>query len=118
MTEVKRKAYAGLASLRCLQHVLPTTIKRSIYNAIVSPHLNYCSTAWLECSRKLRLELERIQNYGTRIVPSKPPKTPSEELRQVLGWKTLEKRRELMRMAMVHRCMTGQARPPLPLVKV
>ena len=89
----------------------PTTIKRSIYNAIVLPHLDYCSTVWLECSRKLRLELERIQNYSMRIVLSKPPKTPSEGLRQVLGWKTLEKRREQMRLAMVHRCicMTGQA---------
>ena len=89
--EVKRKACAGLASLRRLQQMLQTTIKKSIYNAIVLPHLDYCSTVWLECLRKLCLELERIQNYGMRIVLSKPPKTPSEGLREALKWKTLKK---------------------------
>ena len=106
---VKRKACAGLASLRRLQHALPTTIKKNIDNAIVLPHLGYCSVVWLECSQKLCQELERIQNYGMRIVLSKPPKTPSEGLRMVLGWKMLVKRRQLMRMALVHRCVTGRA---------
>ena len=105
---VKRKACAGLASLRRLQHALPTTIKKNIYNAIVLPHLDYCSVVWLECSQKLCQELERIQNYGMRIVLSKPPKTPSEGLREVLGWKTLVKRRQLMRMALVHSVLQGE----------
>ena len=64
---------------------------------------------WLECSQKLCQELERIQNYDMRIVLSKPPKTPSEGLQEVLGWKTLVKRRQLMRMVLVHRCVTGRA---------
>ena len=106
---VKRKACAGLASLRRLQHVLPTTIKKNVYNAIVLPHLDYCSVVWLDCSKKLCQELEKIQNYGVCILLSKPPKPPSEGLRQVLGWKTLERRRQFMRMALVHRCITGRA---------
>ena len=75
---VKRKACAGLESLRRLQHVLTTNIKKNIYNTTVLPHLDYCSVVWVECSQKLCQELERIQNYGMRIVLSKPLKTPSE----------------------------------------
>ena len=71
---VYRNDIYGLASWRRLQHALPTTIKKNIYNAIVLPHLDYCSVVWLECSQKLCQELERIQNYGMRIVLSKPPK--------------------------------------------
>ena len=87
--------------------MLPTTIK-NIYNAIVLPHMDYCSVVWLDCSKKLCQELEKIQNYGMRILLSKPPKN-SEGLQQVWRWKTLERRRHLMRMALVHRCVTGQA---------
>ena len=43
------------------------------------------------------------------IVLSKPPKTLREGLWQVLGWKMLEKRRQLIRMALVHTCVMGQA---------
>ena len=67
---VKRKACAGLASLRRLQHALPTTIKKNIYNAIVLPHLDYCSVVWLECSQKLCQEFSLshpkllVRDYG------------------------------------------------------
>ena len=47
MKAVKRKVCAGLASLRQLQHVLPTNIKKNIYNATVLPHLDYFSVVWL-----------------------------------------------------------------------
>ena len=43
------------------------------------------------------------------IILSKPPKTPSEGLWEVLGWKTREKRRQLVRMVLVHRCVTREA---------
>ena len=41
------------------------------------------------------------------IVFFKPPKLPSEGLWQVLGWKMLEKMRQLIRMVLEHRCVMG-----------
>ena len=67
------------------------------------------SVVWQECSRELRRSLERVQNYGMRLILSKPPRTPSEQLREELGWKTLEERRSRSRLYLVHKCITGQA---------
>ena len=67
------------------------------------------SAVWQECSRELRRSLERVQNYGMRLILSKPPRTPSEQLREELGWKTLEERRSRSRLYLVHKCVTGQA---------
>ena len=36
-------------------------------------------------------------------------RTPSEQLRKELGWKTLEERRSRSRLYVVHKCVTGQA---------
>ena len=81
-------------------HCIPTKL--------VLPHLDYCSVVWHECSKELSQTLERVQNYGMRLILSKAPRTPSEDLRQELGWMTLQRRREVFRMKTMHRCVNRQ----------
>ena len=106
---VRKKGFAGLSRLRRLRDMLPPSTKKKLYNALVLPHLDYCSVVWQECSEGLRQKLERVQNYGMRLILSKPPRTPSAGLREELQWLSLEKRREVSRLALVHRCVKGQA---------
>ena len=49
--------------------------------------------------------------YGKRLrlILSKPARIPSVELRRVLNWVPLERRREMFRLLQVHRCMTKRA---------
>lgn len=68
---VRKQCFAGLAKLRRLKDVLPPDTKK-IYNAIVLPHLKYCSVVWQNCTKDLRMKLERVQIYGMRIIPSQP----------------------------------------------
>ena len=77
---VRRRCLRGLDKLRRLREVLPVSIKKKLYNALVLPHLDYCCVLWQECKVELQQKLERVQNYGTRLILSKPPRTPSEEL--------------------------------------
>ena len=59
-----------------LKDVLPlTTMQEEIYNAIILPHLDYCSVVWYECAVSLRMKVERVQNYGMRLILSKPART-------------------------------------------
>ena len=60
---VRRKCFAGLAKLRRLDGAATQT-KKQIYNALVLPHLDYCSVVWQEWSMELGKKLERVQNYG------------------------------------------------------
>ena len=46
------------------KNVLPSTTKKQLYNALVLPHMEFCSVVWQECSREVRQKLERVQNYG------------------------------------------------------
>ena len=69
-------------NLRRLRDVLPSRIKNNLYYALVLPYLDYCCVLWQECGKELQQKLERVQNYGMRLILSKPPRTPSEELRR------------------------------------
>ena len=85
---VRKKCFMGLAKLKRLRNILPTSTKKK-------PHLDYCSVLWQECSKVLQKKLDRIQSYGMRLILSQPPRTPSAGLRigcpleiggNYLGW--------------------------------
>ena len=86
---VRKKCFVGLAKLRRLKMLLSSRTKKQIYNALVLPHFDYCSVVWQEWSMELGKKLERVQNYGMRLILSKPPRTHSEELLEELSWRTL-----------------------------
>ena len=104
---VRRKCFGQLARLRKLRDVLPASLKKRIYNALVLPHLDYCGVVWQECTKSLQLKVEQIQNHGMRFILSNPYRTPSEEMQKSLKFTTLFVRCKRFRLAMVHRCLYG-----------
>ena len=64
IAKVRKKCFAGLAKLRRLRDVLPVITKRRIYNAMVLPHLDYCSVVWQECTMELRRRWREFRIMG------------------------------------------------------
>ena len=82
--------------------------KKRVYNALVLPHLDYCCVVWQDCGKVLQQKLERIQNYGMRLICAQPPRIPSEDLRKSLRWTSLVECREIFRSTHIHRCIHNQ----------
>ena len=78
------------------------------------PLYSHFSTTVVSCGKSvarklLQQKLEHVQKYGMRLILSKLPRTPIEDLRRMLKWLPLTTRRELFRAALVHRCVHKQA---------
>ena len=106
---VRQKCFMSLSKLRRVSHFFPTPTRLKIYNALVLPHLDYCCVLWHSCGSVLTQKVERIQNYGMRIITSFSRYTPSETLRSKLHWMTLSRRREVFQLSLVHRCIHSGA---------
>ena len=106
---VRKKSLAGLSAVRRASAYLPTATRRLLYNALVLPHLDYCSVVYHSCNISNSNKLERVQNYAMRVILKKPPRTPSEPLRDALGWTTLQLRRQNRLLCQVYRCLHGHA---------
>ena len=106
ISRTRKKCYSGLSQLRRLGSI-PPNLKKQLYNSLVLPHLDYCSVVWQEASMILLKSIEQVQNYGMRIILGKPPRSPSEDLRQQLQWCTLAQRRKQFRLSLIHRCVSG-----------
>ena len=113
VSKVRQKCFRGLAQIRRVGHSLPVKLKLQLYNALVLPHTDYCSVIWTDCSQLLQTKTEGIQNFGMRVIFGKPPRTPSHDLRTILKWNTLQTRRTIHRLELVHRCLIGLAPPYL-----
>ena len=106
---VSKKVSRSLAVLRRASKHLTLKTRMVLYNAVVLPHLDYCSVVWANCTKKLQMRLERLQNYGMRVILQVPARTPSSISRAKLRWVTLEQCRALQRLRAVHRCVHGTA---------
>lgn len=104
--KVRRSCLSNLARLSRVSSFLPFETKKRLYNALVLPH---CCVVWMECGATLRHEIERLQNYGMRLITSSPRLACSAMLRSRLGWLPLEQRRRLFRFTLVHKCLLGRA---------
>ena len=55
---VRKKCFSGLSNLRRFSGVLPFALMKKVYNALVLPHLYYCSVVWQECVKEVQLKVE------------------------------------------------------------
>ena len=99
---VSKKVSRSLAVLRRVSKHLTLKTRIVLYNAVVLPHLDYCLVASANCTKKLQTRLERLHNYGMRVILQVPARTPSSISRAKLRWVTLEQRRALQRLRAVH----------------
>ena len=89
--------------------MLPIALNRKFFQAFVLPHADYCAVVWQECTKELQTMVERILNYGTRLILSQPPRTPSGNMRHTLHWMPLERQRTMFHLILMHRCINQPA---------
>ena len=95
---VRRKCFTGLAIEECVTN---NNKKAVIQRPGSTPHglLLGCMAGVLN-----RVEAE-VRESAELLILSQPSWTHSEEMRQKLNWMTLEKRRVMASLCMVHRCV-------------
>ena len=71
-----------------------------MYNALVVPYFNYCSTVWGNIGKGLSDKIQKLQNRPARILTFSNYETRSGVLLDELGWERLENKR-LKQLAMI-----------------
>ena len=102
---IRQKCFTCLARPRKVFPVLPVHTRNLLFNALVLPHLDYCSVVLGNCSSLQSSKLDRIQKYAMRLITSSPSRTPSEVLRKKLNWMPLIVCRKMQLLMKVHSCM-------------
>jgi len=63
-----KKIFAGLAILKRVSTTVPFDTRMNMYNALVMPYFNCCSTAWGNIGKRLSDKIQKLQNRAARIL--------------------------------------------------
>ena len=86
--------------LRRAKKFIPTSSLQMIYNALIQPYFDYCSPLWDICGKHLLDKLQKFQNRAARIIAGLSNEINSAD---VLGWETLESRRQRMKSVFLYK---------------
>ena len=91
ITYCKLKKAIGIFT-RAAQFI-PTSACITLYNTLILPHLDYCSTVWSPslCKKDL-VKLQRIQNRAMRTILKCHPRTHITDMLDTLQWMSIKQR--------------------------
>ena len=104
-----KKVASGIGAVKRVRHLVPQTTLKSIYQALIQPHFDYCNSVWGNCGSTLQDKLQKLQNRAARVLTFSNYDTNSGHLFNILGWKKLKCQQQLQRATMAYRSLHGLA---------
>ena len=87
------KLKRSLGILRRASKFLNKETKITLYNTLILPHIDYCSTVWGNCTSKGdKIKLQRIQNAAMRIILECHHRTHITDMLKSLHWLNVDQR--------------------------
>ena len=105
VNNVKRNALNSIRNLHRVNHLLPTKLKVNLYNALVTPHLDYADVVWAGCGKSNSQKLQIAQNFAAKsITGNKKYDSASDSLRK-LQFLNLHQRRTVHEAVYTHKSL-------------
>ena len=116
VSKIKNKANKTLGVIKRNLHSCPEEIKSRAYTTLLRPMLEYSSAAW-DPHRKYQVNcLEMVQRRAARFVTRTQGTDEGCVTRALnhLQWPTLESRRKVARLSLLHKTLHGKASVAMP----
>ena len=92
---------------------LPLQTRKMLYNTLILPNLDYCSTVWDNASKQAVVRLQRLQNRALRIILRKGPRTHIEDMLNSIKWMSVKQRLDYNKCVLMWRIVNNTAPPYL-----
>lgn len=106
--QICKKVNKRLGMLRRMHNYLNFDIRNTLYNSLVQPIIDYCSTAWSNTSKGHLSMLQVLQNRGARFVLGVGHRAHRRDMYSALKWLTIEQRFAHQQAVMVFKCINGK----------
>ncbi|XP_057324831.1 uncharacterized protein LOC130667336 [Microplitis mediator] len=84
-------------------------MRKTLVNALLLPHVNYCAAVYLGIGSGLNLKLQRLVNEGIRYTLGLPWDSPITQARINLGWPTVSMARARAVLIIVRKALIERA---------
>ena len=105
---VKSKASRTIRNLARTTHVLPLKSRKTLYDALVTPHFSYCDVVWGGASKTLTNDLQKTGNFAARTLLGMKKRESATEALNKLNMMPLERKREVHLGVITHKLLQGK----------
>ena len=113
VSQVTRRCYSILIGLSKLRHKIPSETKQLLIQSLVFTHIHYCLPVWGGCNTTQRSRIQKIINFGARIVSGLRRREHVSPALEALGWMKFDGMLEERDVAMVNRLLNTSVPPKL-----
>ena len=103
--KLSKEIASSIGAIKRIKPFVSPAILHGIYNALVTPHFDYCSIVLRNCSKALSEKLQKLQSGAARILTSSSYNADAGYLLQQLGWKDLIAQRQIQVALMVFKAL-------------
>lgn len=81
--------------------------KKTVYNTIVLPHFQYCSTVYFTCTKEQIQKMQKIQNRAMRIILKCDYLTPRDFMLKALNWLSIHQQIKYNVLVFIYKTLKG-----------
>ena len=107
--KVIKTAQKNISVIKRAKSYVPTRSLKLLYNSIVLPHFDYCSSVWSERFQRQTIKLQKVQKRAARIVLGEGFDVSSKDMFSRLGWMPIQTRFQFGRAVIMYKAMHGMA---------
>ena len=110
MLELVGKLNRAIGVLRRASKYIDQKTRVMLYNTLILPHIDYCSTVWGSSISKQDIKkLQRLQNCSMRVILECHPRTHTKDMLDCLKWLSVEQRLDFNMACLVWKIKKGRA---------
>ena len=106
--KVKSRASGAIRNLARTTPHLPLKSRKTLYDALVTPHFSYCDVVWGGANRTISSELQRTGNFAAKAMLGMKKRDSASEALKRLNMMTLDKKRDVHLGVMTHKLIQGK----------
>ena len=106
--QVRSRASGTIRNLARTTSVLPLKSRKTLYDALVTPHFSYCDVVWGGTSNTLSNNLQRTGNFAAKAMLGMKKRDSASEALKKLNMMPLEKKREVHLGVLTHKLFHGK----------
>lgn len=95
------KAAFKVNMLKRLSNKLTFDARKIVYNTLVQPNFDYCSTLYLNANKEQIKQMQKIQNRGMRVILKCDYRTPKKYMLNCLEWLSISQRIKFNTLVMI-----------------
>lgn len=109
ISKVIPKISAKIGILRTLRKIVSRDVLKQLYNAIVQPHFDYGDVVYDSASVTNKNRLQNLQTRAAKLLTGAGPRDSRNPIFKMLGWLSLQQRRDYHKCVLMYKCVNGSA---------